>query len=217
MTRPVRQSEITEQVDALLAAAPQGASLTDLQRALLRFALDISATTLDVDGARDQFDDAVSLGATVDQLHEIVTLMAAIGVHSFFEGSRLIALSAGPLEDRGRFDPARQELWDRHIGDRRYWIPMREEIPGFLESLLWVSPESFRAFIDFAGLPFQTRHVDTLTKEIIGMASDASVSHRYLPGMRMHLRTALRMGAGSRAIREALDIAAASSPLVGVA
>lgn len=217
MTSPVTQEEIGSQAEALLSGVPEGAPLTDLQRSLLRFALDVSATTLDVAAAADRFGDAIHSGATPDQLQEIVTLQAAIGVHSFFEGSRIVALSAGPLASRGPFDPARQELWDRHIGDRRYWIAMREEIPGFLESLLWVSPEAFRAFIDFAGLPYRTGHVDTLTKELIGMASDASVSHRYLPGMRMHLRTALRMGAGSIAIREALDIAAASSPPVGVA
>lgn len=216
MSAPVQQSEIDEQAARLLQDVPEGEGLTELQRTLLRFALDVSATSLDVDSAQREHDAAKELGATEDQLAEIVALMAAIGVHSFFVGSTMVAASAGPLADRGPFDPARQELWDRHVGDRRYWNPMREEIPGFLESLLWTSPAGFEGFMEFAGLSFRTLHVDTVTKEIISMAADASVSHRYLPGMRMHLRTAARMGASRTALTEALQIAASSHPLVGV-
>ncbi|WP_345068211.1 hypothetical protein [Leifsonia kafniensis] len=182
----------------------------------MQFALDISASSLDIDAAQQRHDEAVSLGVTPDQLSEVVTLLASIGVHTFFEGARMIDLASPGSAERGAFDPERQEIWDRHVGDRRYWIPMKEEIPGFLEALLWTSPDSFTAFITFVGVPFKSRHVDTLSKELISMAADASVSHRYLPGMRMHLRTSVLMGANRTMILEALAIGAASSSHIGV-
>ena len=43
------------------------------------------------------------------------------------------------------------------------------------------------------------------------MAVDATPTHRYLPGMRLHLRNALKLGAGRAAVRRALEIAAEAS------
>lgn len=213
---PVTQDDIDDQATALLGGVPEGNALDELQVTLLRFALSASATSLDTDGAREHSLAARRAGATSEQLQEIVTLISSIGVHAFFESTRLLAAQGGAPEDRGAFDEQRQGLWDRHIGARKYWTSMREEIPGFLEALLWLSPEAFDAFIEYVGLPFRSRHVDTLTKEIISMAADAATSHRYLPGMRMHLRNAVHMGAGRRAIEQALRIAAASPAAVGV-
>ena len=74
----------------------------------------------------------------------------------------------------------------------------------------------FVAFIEFVGVPFRSRNVSTVTKEIISMAADACPAHQYLPGMRMHLRNALRMGAGRKAIEHAMRIAGESPGHVGV-
>ncbi|MEV1131895.1 hypothetical protein [Agromyces sp. NPDC049794] len=211
------KSETNRQADQLLVGVPDGDGLTDLQIAYLQFGLNASATVLDTAAARRWAERTLALGASPEQLHEIVTLMSSIGVHAFFESTRLAAALTEPAGGRGAFDPDRQALWDRHIGERRYWTAMREEIPGFLEALLWMDPDAFVGFLDFAGLPFRAGRVETLTKEIISMAADASSAHRYLPGMRMHLRNAVSMGCGARAIRQALEIAAESSEHVGVA
>jgi hypothetical protein len=49
------------------------------------------------------------------------------------------------------------------------------------------------------------------------MAGDATPSHRYLPGMRLHLANAVRRGAGRTAILHALDLAAEAPAHPGVA
>ena len=213
----VTQETIDQQAERLLDGVPEGEGLSDWHVALLRFALSASATSLDNETAEAASLAARQAGATTDQLQEIVTLITAIGVHAFFESTRILASQEGPLEDRGPFDEHRQALWDRYVGSRKYWNSMREEIPGFLESLLWLSPEAFEAFIQYVGLPFRSQHVDTLTKELISMAADATTTHRYLPGMRMHLRNAVRMGAGRRAIEQALALAADGPLMVGIA
>lgn len=211
------QHEIDAQANALLEGAPRGDALTPLQAELIAFALSATATSLDMEEARRRSRAARTHGATTAQLQEIVTLVTGVGVHAFFEASRMLAAQDMDLESRGPFDPERQEIWDTWVGERAYWTAMQEEIPGFLESLLWLSPTDFVAFLEYVAVPFRSRHVDTLTKELIGMASDACRSHCYLPGMRMHLRNALGMGAGERAIRQALQIAAHSAAATGIA
>jgi alkylhydroperoxidase/carboxymuconolactone decarboxylase family protein YurZ len=65
-------------------------------------------------------------------------------------------------------------------------------------------------------VPWKSGHLPVLTKELISMAADASPTHRYLPGMRLHLANAIRLGAGRAAIAQVLDIAAAAPGHSGI-
>jgi alkylhydroperoxidase/carboxymuconolactone decarboxylase family protein YurZ len=48
------------------------------------------------------------------------------------------------------------------------------------------------------------------TKELVALACDASPTHRFRPGFRVHLKNAILLGVGRRAIEQTLDIAAAA-------
>jgi len=86
----------------------------------------------------------------------------------------------------------------------------------FLDALLRFSPEAFEAFFNYCALPWKSRALRALTKELISIAVDSSPTHRYLPGFRLHLGNAIALGAGRKAILQALDIAAAAPPHRGV-
>jgi alkylhydroperoxidase/carboxymuconolactone decarboxylase family protein YurZ len=212
----ISQSVIDTQVASLLEGVPDGEDLDEHQVILLNYALRACGSTLDAEGAREWLSKALGAGITPEQLHEVVTLMSSIGVHTFFESSRALAAATEPPGGWGPLDQTRQELWDRYVGSTKYWTSMEEEIEGFLEALLRMSPEVFEAFIIYVGIPFKSRLVPNLTKEIISMAADACPAHQYLPGMRMHLRNAVRAGAGRLGIEHAMRIAAASPAHVGV-
>ena len=113
-------------------------------------------------------------------------------------------------------DEARAALHARFVGDDAYWDRMEREVPGFLDALLRFSPEAFEAFFNYCALPWKSRALRALTKELISIAVDASPTHRYLPGFRLHLGNAIALGAGRKAILQALDIAAAAPPHRGV-
>lgn len=213
----INQATIDAQVQALLDGVPDGDDLDDLQVILLNYALRVCGSALDVEGASEWQRRALDAGVTTDELHEIVTLMSAIGVHTFFEASRALALASRPPGGWPPFDEHRQQLWDRYVGSRKYWTSMEQEIDGFLEALLRMSPEVFEAFISYVGIPFRSGLVSNLTMELISMAADACPAHQYLPGMRMHLRNAVHGGAGRRAIEHTMRIAAQSPSHVGVA
>lgn len=207
---------ITAEVDRLLGGAPEGEDLDPLQAMLIDFALHASPMAMDTAGARDRMERALAAGATAEQLQEVLALVSGMGAHAYFDNARTLARLTEPEVGRGAFDAERQEIWDRRIGESGYWTTMHEEIPGFLEALLWLSPSGFVSFLDYVGAPFRTRAVPTLTKELIGMAADACPAHVYLPGMRMHLRNAVEMGAGQAAVWHTMRIAAASPGMVGV-
>src|SRR5258705_4600964 len=80
----ISQATIDAQVQALLDAVPDGEDLDDLQVILLNYALRVCGSALDVEGASEWQRRALDAGVTTDELHEIVTLMSAIGVHTFF-------------------------------------------------------------------------------------------------------------------------------------
>ncbi|MER6976254.1 hypothetical protein [Streptomyces carpinensis] len=213
----ISQSIIDAQVAALLEGVPDGADLDEQQVILINYALRAGAAALDPAGALEWQNRALAAGISGEQLHEAVTLMSSIGVHTFFESSRQLARAAVPPEDWGPLDEERQQLWDKYVGSSTYWTAMEEEIPGFLESLLRMSPLVFGEFIRYVGIPFRTRLFSNLTKELISMAADACPAHQYLPGMRMHLKNAIRGGAGRLAIEHTMRIAAQSPGHVGVA
>lgn len=203
-----------------MQAADAGPVLDDLSCALIAFAVRISVTTLDSEGARHHARLAMDLGASTGQLHEVVLLVSGLGVHSLFEGTRLVnslsvasdAASAAPP-----LDETRQQLWEKWIGTGGYWQEFEREVPGFLATLLKASPQGFDAFFRYCAVPWKSAHLPVLTKELISLAVDATPTHRFLPGMRLHLGNAMKLGAGRIMVMKALEIAAAAPEHPGVA
>lgn len=211
----VTQRDVDVQAEALLAAAPEGEPLDEQSIAFVQIAVRANAMALDVAGTREWMGQALAAGATRDQVHEIVTLVSGSGVHAFFEASRTLLDLTEPGE-RPPLGEHSQELWNRYVGDGSYWRTMNEEIPGFLDALDRLSPEAFEAFFRYCAVPWRLKGVSPLIKEIASAAMDASPNHRYLPGMRLHIRNALKLGAGRRPIRDALRIAAEGPTPFGI-
>lgn len=211
----VSLSDIRDEAIRVLADADEGAALGAMASELLAFAVRISVTTLDTSGAKLHAQRAMAAGATAAQLHETVLLVSGLGVHSLFEGTRLIEeLSPAAPSER---DAQQQQLWDNWVGQDRYWQGFEREVPGFLKALLHASPLGFDAFFRYCAVPWTNPHLPPLVKELVAMATDSTPSHRFLPGMRLHLRNAVRLGAGRKAVLEALEIAAQAPVHPGVA
>lgn len=206
--------DLRSEATRLLDGVPEGDDLDAGTAELLAFAAHLSVTTLDTRGGLPHAQRALALGATQGQLVEILLLVSALGVHSLFEGVRLVrSLGAEGAEPR---NPERQRLWDEHVGNDRYWSAFEQEVPGFLDGLLQASPPAFDQFFRYCALPWRSGLLAPLTKELVAMAVDATPTHRFLPGLRLHLRNAVKLGAGRRQVLQALDIAAASPAHPGI-
>lgn len=215
--------DIHDEVVQRLAGHPEGESLDAQTAALIAFGVRASVSTLDMASCEPFIQEALRSGATADQLHEALVLVSGLGVHSLMEGSarlaRLAAESASGAASgaaAAELSDEQRRLWQTYVGDNPYWQGVEAQTPGFLKGLLQMSPAAFEAFFVYCAVPWKSRHLLPLTKELISIAVDASTTHRYMPGLRLHLANALKLGAGRKAILETLAIAAHAPPHSGV-
>jgi alkylhydroperoxidase/carboxymuconolactone decarboxylase family protein YurZ len=216
--RQVRLDDVREEAEKLLTVVEDGEPMDERCAAFVRLAVHASVCTLDPTGTDAAIARALDAGATPEQVHETLVLVSALGVHTLMEGSRRLSAA---LRARGvpapPVDDDRAALRARLPGDDPYWADFEREIPGFLDALLEHSPEAYEAFFAYCAVPWAGGTVRGRTKELVAMACDATPTHRYLPGMRLHLANAVRLGAGATAIRDALQIAATAPSHPGVA
>lgn len=218
-TRSVSVAQLRTVALDLLEGEAEGEALDAVSAGLIAVAVNASVTTLDGPGIDRAIARALDAGASDAQIHETLVIVSALGVHSLMIGSvrlmeqlrnRGAEIATKPLDDR------RRALKDLRVGDDPYWAGMEREVPGFLDAVLRLSPETFEGFIEYCALPWNSGAVRARTKELIALAVDATPTHRFLPGMRLHLINSLGLGVGRAAILEVLDIAAAAPEHHGV-
>jgi alkylhydroperoxidase/carboxymuconolactone decarboxylase family protein YurZ len=207
-------AEIEREARALLIDVADGPELDPLAIALIDLGVRVSVTSLRPEAIRESIARAKTAGATLDQIQEIIALVSALGVHSLMASATAVLGAAG---NQPPLDEKRAALWQRTVGEDRYWVGFDAELPGFLDALLRLSPATFQAFFDYCAVPWSTRNVRALTKELVAMACDATPAHRFGPGFRLHLKNALKLGAGRQAVLASLRIAAAAPEHDGVA
>jgi flavin reductase (DIM6/NTAB) family NADH-FMN oxidoreductase RutF/alkylhydroperoxidase/carboxymuconolactone decarboxylase family protein YurZ len=206
---PLSLAEVRAEALRMLDGAPEGDPLGEPAAALIELAVRAAPTALDAPGIRTCAEAALDAGATPEQVHETLLLVAGLGFHTLAEGSPRVAEI---LRERGqplpRLDEQRRRLWSQHVGADPYWERVEAASPGFLDALLRLSPEGFDAFFRFCSVPWRAGALDVRLKELMCMAADATPTHRYLAGVRLHLARAVELGAGTASILEALAIAA---------
>jgi alkylhydroperoxidase/carboxymuconolactone decarboxylase family protein YurZ len=165
-------------------------------------AADAAATHLYEPGIRQHVRAALDLGATAAELMEVLELTSTLGIHACNIG---VPLLTEVLAEEGKRDgPAplseRQlELKAEFTANRGYWHE-------FWNELLELDPELFAAYVRFSSVPWQTGVLEPKVKEFVYIAFDAAATHLYAPGLKLHMRNALRLGATASEILEVLEI-----------
>jgi len=205
-------AQLRAEAETMTASLGEGEPLDAFGLALVTLAVTASVTALERDGIERAIALAFDAGATITQVQEILALSSGLGVHTLMVTAApvLDAAAARGLIDAARpLDPERQSLWDRHVGNDPFWRGFTEELPGFLEAMLRLSPDIFVGFFEYCAIPWRSGTVRARIKELAALACDVTPSHRFRPGFRVHLKNAIALGIGRRAILQALDIAAA--------
>ena len=96
-------------------------------------------------------------------------------------------------------DAHRQKLKDEFIAARGYWSEL-------WDGVLQLSPEFFEAYSAFSSVPWKYGTLPAKIKELIYVAIDASTTHLYNPGTRIHIANALKQGATRDEVMEVLQI-----------
>ena len=213
-------ADLRAEAEVLAAGLPGGEALDAQDAALITLAASVAATALDRGAIGTSIRLALDAGASVAQVQEIIALASGLGVHSLMVSAVSVleeAAARGLADPDAPFDPERQRLWDRHVGTDPFWAGFSEELPGFLEAMLRLSPDIFAGFFDYCAIPWRSGTVRARVKELAALACDAAPSHRFRPGFRVHLKNAIKLGVGRTAILQALDIAAAAPEHCGTA
>jgi alkylhydroperoxidase/carboxymuconolactone decarboxylase family protein YurZ len=169
---------------------------------LVYIAVDGAATHLYEPGLRMHIRRALELGATREELVEVLQLTSTLGIHACNIGVPILVEELG---DDGR--AALPELTDRHARLRAEFEEKRGYWHPFWNELLQLDADFFESYIDFSSVPWANGPLEPKVKELIYIAFDASATHLYVPGLRLHIQNALGYGATAAEVMEVLELA----------
>jgi len=92
-----------------------------------------------------------------------------------------------------------QQLKDEFIRARGYWAEVWEDV-------LRLDPDYFEAYLRFSSVPWKSGSLAPKIKELIYVAIDASTTHLFEPGIRIHVQNALRHGATMQEVMEVYEL-----------
>jgi alkylhydroperoxidase/carboxymuconolactone decarboxylase family protein YurZ len=171
-------------------------------REFIFIAADAAATHLYEPGIRQHIRAALDLGATAAEVMEVLELTSTLGIHACNIGVPLlieVLAEEGKRDGPAPLSPRQHDLKAEFTANRGYWHE-------FWDGLLELDPELFAAYVRFSSVPWQTGVLEPKVKELVYIAFDAAATHLYEPGLKLHLRNAIRLGATTAEILEVLEI-----------
>jgi alkylhydroperoxidase/carboxymuconolactone decarboxylase family protein YurZ len=166
-------------------------------------AVDSAATHLYTPGIRQHIRAALELGATKEEVMEVLELTATLGIHAMNIG---VPILVEVLVERGlRTEPAelneyQERLKAEFTKTRGYWH-------FFWDEMLELDPELFDAYTKFSSVPWRTGTLSPKVKEFIYIAFDTAATHLYVKGLKLHIENAIGYGATVGEILEIMEIA----------
>jgi alkylhydroperoxidase/carboxymuconolactone decarboxylase family protein YurZ len=193
-----------------LVAVPRRSSALDPKvKELVCVAVNASATHLFEPGIRAHVRRALELGATTEELLEVLQLTSTLGIHAATVGVPVLleALSESDSDSHPPSDTTAAPLDDRRAALRSDFEAKRGYWHGFWDGLLELDPDFFQAYVDFSAYPWENGVLEPKVKELIYTAFDASATHMYVPGLRQHIENALGHGATPAEVMEVFELA----------
>jgi alkylhydroperoxidase/carboxymuconolactone decarboxylase family protein YurZ len=188
---------------ALSTVPERTGALDPKTRALVSLAIDANATHLFVPGVRRNMARAVELGATDDEIMEVLELAATLGIHAANAGVPIlleVMAETGDAPDVFDLDDRQQQLKSDFERNRGYWNPI-------WDGVLKLAPDFFEAYLEYSSVPWKRGVLAPKVKEFIYCAFDCSATHLWLPGLKLHMRNALGYGATPLEIMEVIQLA----------
>lgn len=187
-----------------LSAVPWKKNHLDAKtKTLVYLALDAAATHLYLPGVRTHVRAALDLGASREEVMEVLELTATLGIHAMNIG---VPILVEVLVDKGLRDgPAplseyQERLKAEFTETRGYWHP-------FWDEMLELDPEMFEAYVAFSAVPWRTGTLSPKVKELIYIAFDCAATHLYVKGLKLHIENAIDHGATKEEILEVMELA----------
>jgi alkylhydroperoxidase/carboxymuconolactone decarboxylase family protein YurZ len=175
--------------------------LTPKVKELIYVAIDASTTHLYEPGLRQHIRNAIGHGATQEEIMEVLELTSVLGIHTCILGVPIL------MQELESSHGNIEVVWtDRQRDLRRAFEQKRGYWNEFWDGLLALDPDFFEAYLRFSAVPWEGGTLEPKIKELVYTAIDASTTHLYEPGLRQHIRNALRYGASTEEIMEVFEL-----------
>ena len=177
--------------------------LDDKVKEFVYIAIDANATHMYLPGVRQHIKAALKLGATPQEIMEVLELSATLGIHAMNIG---VPILAEVLAEKGmRTGPApltehQERIKAEFTKTRGYWH-------AFWDEMLELDPEIFEAYTEFSSVPWRSGPLEPKVKEFIYIAFDTAATHLYVKGLKLHIENAIGYGATAQEIVEVMEIA----------
>lgn len=187
-----------------LASVPwKTGTLEPKVKEFIYIAIDASTTHMYEPGLRIHIQNALRHGATGKEILEVLELTSALGMHTFMMGMPVLT---DEMRQAGRgtdleveLDEKQKALKAAFIEKRGYWSPLWEDMVA-------LSPELFKSYVRFSSIPWTAGVLPPKVKELVYIAIDAATTHLYEPGLRIHIRNAMKHGATMQEIIEVFQL-----------
>ncbi|WP_171064711.1 carboxymuconolactone decarboxylase family protein [Actinomadura soli] len=177
-------------------AGLDGAALDAKTRELISLAVNAAVTHLHEPGIRRHVRAALDHGATREEIMETFQLTAVLGIHAASTGFPLLRDLAPPSDD----GVDREAIKAEFVRRRGYWDAAWEDV-------LQRAPAFFAAYLNFSAIPWRRGVLEPKVKELIYIAIDASATHLFTDGLKVHIDNAIGHGATPDEIVAVLEIA----------
>jgi len=168
---------------------------------LIRVAIRASPTHLSASTTRIHIQNALRLGATSEEILEVLKVVSILGMHTCAVGVPLMAeeFELDPISNDADLTDKQKQLKADFIEQMGYWN-------GFRDVMLQMDEKFFESYTNFLTTPLKSGLLEPKTIELIYIAIDASTTHLFSKGIQVHLKNARKYGATSEEILEVFQL-----------
>ncbi|KKK36922.1 hypothetical protein WQ57_16805 [Mesobacillus campisalis] len=185
-----------------LVSSPYKNNILDAKsRELINVALSSAPTNLSKDTLEVHIENALDQGATEKEILEVFKLVSVLGMHTCAVGVPILVDETGKYEG-AELNGRQEELKQKFIEKMGYWHEFRN-------TLLLNDEHFFESYYEFLTNPWENDVLSPKLKEFIYIAIDSATTHLFDVGIRVHIQSALRLGATFEEIMEVFKLTSA--------
>jgi alkylhydroperoxidase/carboxymuconolactone decarboxylase family protein YurZ len=169
---------------------------------LISVGINVACTNLNADGTRRHIRAAIQAGASRDEILFVIKCATVMSIHSLSLAAPILLDEADvagvhPKPKEGAVTPACDKM--KAIGQwNKAWDPFMELDPVWTNDFMATGMNIYGSGI-----------LSPKDTELLSIAFDASFTHMYAPGVRRHIKGALKAGASIEEIVDTLKICVA--------
>ena len=179
-------------------------ALSPRMKELVLLALHATVTSLHGDGIRRHVRRALAAGATEQDVLDVLITIVGIANHALYFAIPVLQRELEAAGQSAELPPITAEvaaIKDEFVRVRGYWNEQRDV-------LVRLMPDYFAALAQLSAEPWLNGSLTDKERELVCIAIDCTVTHMYEPGLRIHIRQALKNGASRDEILAVFHLAA---------